>query len=334
MRPDVVAPGCQTTGDRGITSARSCTGQVVLCGTSMSTPAVAGIAALVTQRLRSSVRGDIAFPATMKAILGCSADDRGIPGPDYTYGFGQVSAPAAIGIVDSGAVFESEVENGAAVFRTLNVPADCASMRVLLAWDDPPGEPLTLANLVNDLNLRLIDPEGGSHRPLVLDPAQPGAPAAPGVNRRDPSELVVVANPAAGMWTVEVTGHRVVDGPQSFGLVATVPGRGPVSVPETEHSPPLGVAGIALEPNVPNPFNPATRIAFVLRDRGPVRVVVYDLRGARVRELLADASVAAGRHLLTWDGRDDHGRQVASGVYVCALEQGRERRTQSMVLIR
>ncbi len=335
MRPDVVAPGCETTGDRGITSSRSCVGQVVLCGTSMSTPAVAGIAALVTERLRGSARGDIALPATMKAILGSSADDRGNPGPDYAYGFGQVSAPAAIGIVDSGAVFESRVGHGEVVTRTLAVPAGRPAMRVLLAWDDPPGEPLSLANLVNDLDLRLIDPLGGSYRPLVLDPLHPEANALPGVNRRDPSELVAVASPVPGLWTVEITGHLVPDGPQTFGLAATVPGHGPVSVPEpdTQDPPAAPAARLALEPNVPNPFNPATRISFVLRERGSVRVVVYDLRGARVRELLS-AAVGAGRHQVIWDGRDDQGRAMASGVYVCALEQGRERQTRSMVLIR
>ena len=335
MRPDVVAPGCEIAGDRGITASRSCAGQVVLCGTSMSTPAVAGIAALVTQRLRSLPRGDIALPATMKAILGCSAEERGNPGPDYTFGFGQVSAPAAIAIVDSGAVFESHVGNGEVVTRTLTVPADHPVLRALLAWDDPPGEPLSLVNLVNDLDLCLIDPQGVRHRPLVLDPQNPTANAVPGANRRDPSELAVVSKPIPGMWTAEITGTRVPDGPQSFGLAANVPGRGPVSVPDpdTQDPPVVSVAGIALEPNVPNPFNPSTRISFVVRERGPVRVVVYDLRGARVRELLS-ASVTAGRHQLSWDGRDDLGREMASGVYVCALEQGRERQTRSMVLIR
>jgi subtilisin family serine protease len=337
MRPDVVAPGCETTGDRGITSTRSCAGQVVLCGTSMSTPAVAGIAALVTQRLRESPRGDIALPATMKAVLGCSAEDRGNPGPDYAYGYGQVSAPAAIGIVDSGAVFESQVGHGEVVTRTLTVPEGCPELRVLLAWDDPPGEPLSLANLVNDLDLRLVDPKGGSHRPLVLDPLHPGANAQPGLNRRDPSELAAVANPIPGVWSVEIAGHLVPDGPQSFGLAATVPGRGPMSVPDPDDNfPPEGPAAVSrlkLEPNVPNPFNPATRIPFVLREGGHVRVLVYDLRGARVREILA-APLAAGRHEVTWDGRDDQGRPLASGVYVCALEQRGERQTRSMVLIR
>ena len=73
-----------------------------------------------------------------------------------------------------------------------------------------------------------------------------------------------------------------------------------------------------LEPNVPNPFNPRTRIRFVLGSAGPVRVDVFDARGRRVRTLVAGTR-AAGRHEVTWDGRDARGRVVASGVYFCRL---------------
>ncbi|MCB1182774.1 hypothetical protein KDM41_05025 [bacterium] len=74
-----------------------------------------------------------------------------------------------------------------------------------------------------------------------------------------------------------------------------------------------------LLPNVPNPFNPSTRIDFTLARRGHVRVAVYDLTGRRVATLV-DGERDAGPQDVVWTGRDDAGRQVASGAYAVRLE--------------
>ena len=68
----------------------------------------------------------------------------------------------------------------------------------------------------------------------------------------------------------------------------------------------------------PNPFNPRTSIAYATAAAGPVRLRILDPRGRLVRTLVDDA-VAAGDHQITWDGRDDRGRDAASGVYVLEL---------------
>jgi hypothetical protein len=64
----------------------------------------------------------------------------------------------------------------------------------------------------------------------------------------------------------------------------------------------------------PNPFNPRVRIAFSLDRPGPVELTVFDLRGRRVRTLLRE-SKQAGEDAVVWDGTDDSGASVASGVY-------------------
>jgi flagellar hook assembly protein FlgD len=68
----------------------------------------------------------------------------------------------------------------------------------------------------------------------------------------------------------------------------------------------------------PNPFASGTRIAFDTAQPGPVRVVVYDVRGRLVTTLL-DQSLSAGSHTVQWEGRDAAGRTVASGAYFCRL---------------
>lgn len=88
-----------------------------------------------------------------------------------------------------------------------------------------------------------------------------------------------------------------------------------------------------LEPGRPNPFNPQTEIRYELPERGVARLFIYDVQGRRVRALV-DSEQAAGLHTLRWDGTDDTGRQVASGVYVLRLNGGRQSASQRLLVVR
>ena len=90
--------------------------------------------------------------------------------------------------------------------------------------------------------------------------------------------------------------------------------------------------GVALSPNWPNPFNMETIIAYQVPERGQVRLTVYDLLGREVA-ILVDAVRDPGYFSVTWDGRDRSGKQVASGVYLCVLEAGKEKRVRKMVAV-
>jgi hypothetical protein len=85
---------------------------------------------------------------------------------------------------------------------------------------------------------------------------------------------------------------------------------------------------------VPNPFNPATRIHFELPDPAAVTLVVHDTRGRQVRRLLQGRDHPAGRHALAFDGRDDQGRALASGVYLVRLQAGAQRSSAKLTLTR
>ena len=88
-----------------------------------------------------------------------------------------------------------------------------------------------------------------------------------------------------------------------------------------------------LEPNYPNPFNPATRIAFALPEAADVRLAVYDVTGREVA-VLAEGPKAAGAYAVEWAGRDGAGRVVPSGVYLYRLEAGTFTQTRRMVLLK
>jgi hypothetical protein len=85
--------------------------------------------------------------------------------------------------------------------------------------------------------------------------------------------------------------------------------------------------------NHPNPFNPQTTIAFSIAERANVRLAIYNINGALVRTLVNETR-AAGAYDVAWDGRDQTGKQVASGVYFYRLVAGDFRSTKKMVLLK
>ena len=89
----------------------------------------------------------------------------------------------------------------------------------------------------------------------------------------------------------------------------------------------------ALHPNHPNPFNPSTTIRYELAAAGDVRLRVFDAAGRLVRTLV-DAREGAGAHDVVFDGRDDAGRPMASGVYFYRLDAGSATQTRKMVLLK
>ncbi|MBE0567790.1 MAG: Ig-like domain-containing protein, partial [Krumholzibacteria bacterium] len=88
----------------------------------------------------------------------------------------------------------------------------------------------------------------------------------------------------------------------------------------------------ALQPNYPNPFNPRTTVAFDLAREGTVRLRIYSVDGRLVRTLVSQ-SMPAGRHSVVWNGDDDHGRNVATGVYLLRMETPDRAQTRKMLLM-
>ena len=75
----------------------------------------------------------------------------------------------------------------------------------------------------------------------------------------------------------------------------------------------------ALHQNFPNPFNPETMLRFDLPIDSKVTVEIFNILGQRVRQLLKDSDLPAGQHNVRWDGRNDAGRRLASGVYLVRM---------------
>ena len=223
VKPDVVGPGCQSTGDGGLTSTLPGNSYGTMCGTSMSTPATAGVLALVFQHWDNTIGTTAPLPSTIKGILINSADNLGPDGPDFVYGHGVVNAVAAVKKIGSGSqsYVEGEIATGTNHVYDLTIGGNVDKLKVTLVWDDPGGTVSASQHLINDLDLVLIDPFASEAQPWILDPANPVNSATTGPDRLNNVETVEIDNPQAGLWKAKVTGFNIPNGPQSYSLIFT-----------------------------------------------------------------------------------------------------------------
>jgi len=90
---------------------------------------------------------------------------------------------------------------------------------------------------------------------------------------------------------------------------------------------------INLLSNYPNPFNPTTTISFEITTESVVRLDIYNIRGQHVTKL-TDDFYQAGRHNIEWNGHDNNGRNVSSGIYFYQIRVGDLTQTKRMVMLK
>jgi hypothetical protein len=89
-----------------------------------------------------------------------------------------------------------------------------------------------------------------------------------------------------------------------------------------------------LEQNYPNPFNPDTRIKFSIPSSGAVDLAIYDVHGRLVKNVILHDEYAPGSYAAEWNGTNNAGERVASGVYFCRLQVGTFSATKKMALVK
>ena len=92
-------------------------------------------------------------------------------------------------------------------------------------------------------------------------------------------------------------------------------------------------AEYSLEQNHPNPFNPDCQIRYALPNDADVNLSVYNVLGQKVRTLV-DVFQAAGHKTVHWDGTDDIGNKMASGIYLYRIKAGEYGEAKKMILMK
>ena len=143
---------------------------------------------------------------------------------------------------------------------------------------------------------------------------------------------LILSIPQPGeVWTLTMTGE-FDDGTEfQFSDCVTLVGEPPNF--DKPDRPSLLTGETRLMSASPNPFNPATTIAFELASPGQVSITVYDVSGRMIRSLV-NSHLSSGMHEVTWNGRDRSGATAASGVYFYRLVAGEILQTRKMVLLR
>lgn len=90
---------------------------------------------------------------------------------------------------------------------------------------------------------------------------------------------------------------------------------------------------VTLYSNYPNPFNPFTIISFSIPEDTKVNLTVYNIKGQVVKTLLKK-QIESGEHRITWDGKDNNNKRVASGIYFYKISAGKEAKVKKMLLLK
>jgi len=94
----------------------------------------------------------------------------------------------------------------------------------------------------------------------------------------------------------------------------------------------IPVSATILSGNYPNPFNPETTISYSVKDRSPVRIEIYNLKGQKIRTLV-NQDQTPGHYRIVWNGKDESGSSVGSGVYFYRMQAGSYSSTRKMLLM-
>lgn len=232
-KPEIYAPGCST---RSAYSSTSC-GVTALTGTSMASPAIAGMGLLVRQYYTDGYypsgapnAADDFIPsgALIKAtLINGSVDMTGIAGyPSNTEGWGRLLADYALYFPgDTRTMWVMDVRNASglntndSVEYPIQVNGSAEQLRVTMAFTDPAGTAGTNFAAVNDLDLEVVSPGGTVYKGNYFS----SGASVPGGTKDDRNNLeqVHVSAPAAGEWTVRVVGAAVNVGAQGYALVVS-----------------------------------------------------------------------------------------------------------------
>lgn len=201
VKPDLVAEGAVMHNMTHLCSDDDC-GYI---GSSVANTLAAAKSALVLEKFISTFKRR-AYAAELKSLLIHTADDLGLPGPDYRYGWGRLNAKRAMAKIDDKFAFKTIRFDRVNRENYLYIPVNEteSALKVTMAWSEPGGHPAAMFGLVHNLDMTLISPSGESFSAWYLDPGAPKAQARLRGNYTDNVEQISIKQPELGVWKLKV----------------------------------------------------------------------------------------------------------------------------------
>lgn len=189
----------------------------------MSAPGVSGTYGQLVQAYKELNGGVTPTSALVKGALLNTADDLGNAGPDFKFGWGRMNARKVVQVFQNNTYLLDSIAQGAANQHQITVPSNVSQVKIMVYWNDYEGSTVTTQALVNNLDMTVVDPSSATLLPYVLDPtpnaANLNSPATNGVDSINNMEQVVINTPAAGTYTVNVSGTAIPQGPQKYYVI-------------------------------------------------------------------------------------------------------------------
>ncbi len=192
-------------------------------GTSDAASLVSGIGILI-QDAYKQIHNILPPSSLVKAALINSATDIGTKGPDFSCGFGLVSAHDAIKSIIDGRYFLGSLSKGLTKMFNIEVPENVSNVKVTLAWNDPNAEAGANKALVNDIDLELVHiATETKYYPWVLN-HQPNLdslikPAKRKIDTLNNVEQITIENPIPGVYDIYINGKKLSKNNQPFSIV-------------------------------------------------------------------------------------------------------------------
>ena len=216
IKPDICANGVvsSTLPDNDYTQETS--------GTSFAAPSLMGVMAQLYQAYQE-LTGNTPESALIKAVMLNTANDINNEGPDFSTGWGAVNGYRAVRLLEDGRYLDSTIDQGELNTHDIMIPSGVQQVKFMLYWMDHDAVPGVEKGLVNDLDLVVNDPSATSHLPWILDPfpnpTTLALPAIQGIDRLNNMEQVTINQPAAGTYSLDVSGFELPFGNLKYYIV-------------------------------------------------------------------------------------------------------------------
>ena len=186
-------------------------------GTSNSTAIATGIITLMKQHYKT-INNNSLTNALTKAILINSAKDLGNPGPDFTYGYGNINADKSLKTINENRIISGNLAAGQTNSHIITLPANAKDLKITLVWNDLPAAINSNISLVNDLDLEVLSADNTTFLPWILNPDTPQQQAVRGKDKINTIEQVTIEKPASGSYTINIMGSYVSDTSQEYSI--------------------------------------------------------------------------------------------------------------------